>query len=213
MQEDVNRGVHFNFNFYLFSGDLQSFEINSCCFTGVQEIKTWKRDEAASHNFVFCFHAPALLKCSNSLLHLSPYAMVAFFFAAASRLSLSIWCIWCLRPFLFFCFFLHASPWVTKTKHLPRGRCNSQLPAVSDSSPPICSFQLSNSRNPSSFVPELSKALRSLVTIFNLRECSLPRVISKSLSVLINWLRFEQRKLTRLQRRRTLWCTFYFISF
>lgn len=53
--------------------------------------------------------------------------------------------------------------------------------------------------NPSSFVPELSKALRSLVTLFNLRECSLPRVISKSLSVLINWLRVEQRKLTRLQ--------------
>lgn len=110
-------------------------------------------------------------------------------------------------------FFLHASPWVTKTKHLPRGRSNPQLPAVSDSSPPICSFRLSNSMNPSSFVPELSKALRSPVTIFNLRECSLPRVISKSLSVLINRLRFQQRKLTRLQRHRNplAYVLFHFI--
>lgn len=58
-----------------------------------------------SHNLVFSFHAPALFKCSNSLLHLSPYAMVAFFRCGIQNAPLHMVLLVSATFFVFFVFF------------------------------------------------------------------------------------------------------------
>lgn len=61
--------------------------------------------------------------------------------------------------------------WNNKGKACCEDLCCSPLSAISNASP-ICSFQQTNSMNPSSFVTEESETLQTLVTLFYFTEWS-----------------------------------------
>lgn len=202
----------------VFPGDLQSFEISSSCLTVVQEIKPWKRDEATSCNLLFCFNVAALFKCSNSVLHLSPYIIALFFFHCSiqnERLHMVLLVSTTFFVFAFFCFF--TCFFMGNKNKTPAARAKAILSCRPYPTPLLLSVLLGflTAWIHHHLFQNWAKRCEAWSPYLTWESAASPEWFQSHCRCWSTGCVFVWRKLTRLrlQLQRTLWCTFYFISF